>query len=80
MKVNDAIRTIVRESGKSQRQISEELDRVPTFLSAMLTKSKSPSVPTLQAVAQACGYRLMLVPNDASKIAIEIDVESNSKK
>lgn len=73
MKVNDAIRTIVRESGKSQKRISTELDRTPHYLSAMLAKSKSPSVPTLQAVAHACGYHLVLVPNDASKIAIEID-------
>lgn len=60
----DAVRQMVDGSGLTHRQIARQLGRYDTWVSQILTRGRDPQVSTLADVAQACGYRLQLVPMD----------------
>lgn len=71
MKSADAIRSILREQGRSQRSLALELGLTPQALDQRL-KSKTMKVETLCQTADQLGYTVALVPkNDGRSITIE---------
>ena len=64
MNANDAIRTMIAHSGKSGRQIARDMGRSPTFVSATLAQGNAPRMDTFSRIAQACGYRVVVMPTD----------------
>ena len=61
MKANDAMRHIIKKSGSSQRQVSRDLGRADTYISARLVTGAEPSCALMSDIARACGYSLQLV-------------------
>lgn len=72
MESKEALRYVVNHSGKSQRAISVELGKVPTYISATFTQGSIPTVETLANVANVCGYDLLLVNRETGE-TISID-------
>lgn len=62
MDASDAIRAMIKESGKSARQVSREIHRAETFISASLAQSSCPRSDTLVKIAAACGYKIVALP------------------
>ena len=60
MDTREAIERMCEEAGKSQRAVSAEIGRAPTFLSTTLHKGSGPKVDTMAAIARACGFELVL--------------------
>lgn len=60
MNTRDAIQKMCEIEGKSQRTVSKEIGRAPTFLSSSLTKGSIPRVDTMAAIARTCGFELVL--------------------
>ena len=60
MNTKDAIQRMCELGGKSQRTVSKEIGRAPTFLSSSLTKGSIPRVDTMAAIARTCGFELVL--------------------
>lgn len=60
MDPREAIERMCQEAGKSQRTVSTEIGRAPTFLSTTLHKGSVPRVDTMSAIADACGFELVL--------------------
>jgi DNA-binding phage protein len=72
MDASDAIRTMIKASGKSARQVSREIDRAETFISASLAQSTCPRSDTLVKIADACGYKIVALPaEEANKLSSE---------
>lgn len=70
MDAKEAIRLIIKTSGKSGRQVAREIGRSESFISSSLAQGVCPRVDTLAHVAHACGYELVLVPrNEADRIS-----------
>ena len=62
MNASEAMRHMIAASGKSGRQVSREIGRSDTFISASLAQGTCPRVDTLAKIAHACGYRIVAVP------------------
>ena len=60
MDSREAIEKMCAEAGKSQRQVSADIGRNPTFLSTTFRKGSTPRVDTMSAIARACGFELVL--------------------
>lgn len=60
MNVKQAIDKMCEEAGKSQRTVSKEIGRNPSFLSTSMSKGSVPRVDTMAAIARACGFELVL--------------------
>lgn len=60
MNTRDAIERMCELGGKSQRTVSKEIGRNPTFLGTTLSKGSVPRVDTMAKVAEACGFELVL--------------------
>ncbi len=60
MDAREAILKMCEISGKSQRAVSSEIGKAPTFLSSTLNKGSTPRVDTMAQVAAACGFVLTL--------------------
>ena len=58
-----ALRHMIAVSRKSQRQISRDIGKTDTFISATLSKRQGahPSCALMSDIARACGYDLQLV-------------------
>lgn len=72
MDSREVLRYVVNQSGKSQRAISIELGKVPTYISATFTQGSIPTIETLANIANVCGYDLALI-NRATGETIAID-------
>ena len=73
-----AVKKAVEASGKTTREVSEQMGRSEGFLSATIAQSKRKggglNSATLAAIAGVCGYSLALVPPaDLPGSAITID-------
>lgn len=60
MNVKQAIEVMCERSGKSQRAVSSEIGKAPTFVGTTLSKGSVPRVDTMAAIARACGFELVL--------------------
>lgn len=60
MNTRDAIERMCDLAGKSQRTISKEIGRNPTFLGTTLSKGSVPRVDTMAKIAETCGFELVL--------------------
>lgn len=65
MNTNEAIRTMVEESGYSQRALSVELGHSATWLSSTLHRPGDSECGTMAAIGRVTGYKLVLVPEDS---------------
>ena len=87
MDASEAIRMMIKLSGKSGRKVAREIGRSESFVSASLAQGVCPRVDTLARVASACGYELVLVPKRetsrftdiSTSIVIEYDGCSQSE-
>lgn len=62
MKTGDAIKAMAKDSGRSVRGVSQAMGRNPDYLGMTLSRGSVPKADTLARAAEACGYRLALVP------------------
>ena len=60
MKATEALRRMVRNSGKTALQISKEIGRKPNYVSSLLHRGSTPTVETFASIAAACGAKLRL--------------------
>ena len=63
---NDAMRAMIETSGKSGRQVAREIGRSESFVSSTLAQGVCPRADTLARVAEACGYKIVIVPKDVA--------------
>lgn len=69
MDANEAIRRIIKASGKSGRQVAREIGRSESFVSSSLAQGVCPRADTLAHIADVCGYELVIVPKrDANRL------------
>lgn len=81
MNANNAMRAMIEASGKSGRQVAREIGRSESFVSSTLAQGVCPRADTLAMVAEACGYKIVIVPKDVASnllddsngIAVEYD-------
>ena len=74
MNANDAMRAMIESSGKSGRQVAREIGRSESFVSSTLAQGVCPRTDTLARVAEACGYKIVIVPQDvANSLADDSD-------
>ena len=60
MNIKQAIDTMCDASGTSQRTVSTEIGKSPTFIGTTLSKGSVPRIDTMAAIARACGFELAL--------------------
>jgi len=60
MKATEALRKMVKSSGKTALQISREIGRKPNYVSSLLHRGSTPTVETFASIAKACGATLRL--------------------
>lgn len=60
MDTTDCIRHIVEQSGKSGIKISNAIGRSDYFISTTVSKGSDVGCSTMAAIADACGYELIL--------------------
>lgn len=60
MDSKQAIEKMCGVAGKSQRTVSSEIGRNPTFIGTTLSKGSVPRVDTMAKIAEACGFELVL--------------------
>jgi DNA-binding phage protein len=65
---------MIEASGKSGRQVAREIGRSESFVSSTLAQGVCPRADTLARVADACGYKIVILPND---VACNLLDESN---
>lgn len=70
MKPVEALQQMVRQSGKSQRLISEEIGRTPTYVSSLLHDGSNPQIDTFVTIAKACGCKVIV---EFPKHKVELD-------
>ena len=70
MDASEAMRLMIEASGKSGRQVAREIGRSESFISSSLAQGVCPRADTLARVAHACGYELVVLPqNEAERIS-----------
>ncbi len=62
MNVEQAIRKAADTAGKSLNAVSREVGKNDNYLSVTFGRSSVPKADTLAQLANACGYRLALLP------------------
>jgi DNA-binding phage protein len=60
MDSRQAIEAMCEMAGKSQRTVSTEIGRNPTFIGTTISKGSIPRVDTMAKIAEACGFELVL--------------------
>ncbi len=60
MDARDILRQMVDASGKSQRLISTEIGRHPTYVASLLHGESYPQVDTFASIARACGCEVVV--------------------
>ena len=71
MNANDAMRAMIETSGKSGRQVAREIGRSESFVSSTLAQGVCPRADTLTRVAEACGYRIVILPKDVARNLVD---------
>jgi len=66
MDASEALRRMIRMSGKSNRQISREIGKADSFVSASLAQGVRPRIDTFARIAEACGYEVLVRSADDS--------------
>ena len=64
MQTNDAVKAIMAKAGKSAYTTSLDMGRKHSFITTTLKRKGGIGAPVLSDIASACGYRLVLVPDD----------------
>jgi DNA-binding phage protein len=62
---------MIEASGKSGRQVAREIGRSESFVSSTLAQGVCPRADTLARVADACGYKIVIVPKDVARNLLE---------
>ena len=75
MDSSEVLRYVVNHSGKSQRAISIELGKVPTYISSTFTQRSIPTIETMANIANVCGYDLVLIKRSSNE-QIRIDPQT----
>lgn len=76
MNTHDAIKKMIRTSGKTQDGVSVELGKSKNWLSATFAAASDSKASTVAALCSKCGYALALVPrDDLPGTAIEIEAD-----
>lgn len=73
MQTLDAVRSMLDDAGATPYRVSLDLGRTSTYVATMLRRGSCPSADLLAEIANACGYRLQLVPKDGAGDTITID-------
>ena len=60
MKPVEALQQMVRQSGKSQRLISQEIGRTSTYISSLLHDGANPQIDTFVSIAKACNCQVIV--------------------
>lgn len=60
MKPNEVMRALVDTYGDGQRALSRKLGHTPGWFSSTLTRRSVPRLDTVAAVADTCGYELVI--------------------
>lgn len=60
MDPKDVLRAMVEQSGKSQRLISVEIGRHPTYVASLLHGGSYPQIDTFASIAKACGCEVVV--------------------
>lgn len=72
MDATQALREVMRQSNLSYRQIAAKLGKYDSYVAQIMSRSAAPRIDSVQAIANACGYRLELVPMDGTGARIVI--------
>ena len=60
MNPTNALRRMVRLSGKAGSQVAREIGRTESFVRATISQGTRPRVDTFSQIAEACGYKVIL--------------------
>lgn len=60
MSPTDAMRHMVRLSGKPSSQVAREIGRTESFVRATISQGTRPRIDTFSQIAEACGYKVIL--------------------
>lgn len=75
MRSYEAIREMIKATGKSMNGVSVAIGRAGNFIYEITSKQYDSRAETLTAIAGECGYRLALVPDSeqlpSNSIAID---------
>ena len=77
MDATSAIRQMLATSGLSARAASSMMGRAETFIKTILRRNSSSRVDTLAAIADVCGYDLILMPRDGAGFIVIDSKEDN---
>lgn len=77
MDATSAIRQMLATSGLSARAASTALGREISFLPTIFKRNSSPRVDTFAAIADVCGYDLILMPRDGAGFIVIDSKEDN---
>jgi len=64
MQTNDAVKAIMAKAGKTAYAASLDMGRKHSFITTTLKRKGGIGAPVLSDIASACGYRLVLVPDE----------------
>ena len=64
MQTNEAVKAIMAKAGKSAYTTSLDMGRKHSFITTTLKRKGGIGAPVLSDIASACGYRLVLVPDE----------------
>lgn len=65
----DVVRQIMRDKGKTQRQVSRTMGLSDNYLSRKLAEGSSPSVQTLSRVLRSVGgWHVAIINDDGSRV------------
>lgn len=72
MNVAEAVSRMVDRAGKTKSEVSVEIGRSPGFIRNSINRSEdwSPQVRTLAAIAESCGYVIVL---EGKEDRVELD-------
>jgi IS30 family transposase len=76
MDPTEALKRMVALSGKSNREISRDLGRAESFVSATLARGARPRIDTYARMAEVCGYELVLrSKEDVISLTPQVELE-----
>ena len=81
MDARTVLKKMVEASGKSQRLISVEIGRHPTYVASLIHGRNYPQVNTFAAIAESCGCEIIVrFPDEELQIdGWDVDVTSETR-
>ncbi len=73
MKPNEVMRALVDTYPEGQRALSRKLGRSPGWFSPTLTRGSVPRLDTVAAVADACGYEVVVREKEGGRVLGKVD-------